>query len=1180
MEDRSSKTIDETVGLLGNGKVSKVTGLSGSAAPYLVTKTSIERGVSALYITHSRRFEEVSRDFEFYTQNLLDGPTFLPFPPWDFDPYDRLSPQIETTIRRIATLKAMAQGEKTYITSAPINSLMSRLIPKNIIEDVTLPLKVGEEKERDFILEFLLKTGYTQTSIVSVPGNFSMRGGIIDFFGTDAPFPVRAEFIGDEIDSLRTFDPETQRSIEEIETTIILPVSELILSEENLKRGIRWIRQFGAENGTPIKRIREIIGELGETRIPPGIEAGASVFYGEMSTIFDYIGKDTLVFIEEPEIAYKEAISFFTMAGDNHKRAIKRKDPTLAPEDIFLTPDEFRELVTKKGGIELNPTITGKDTDTMGVETGDHKGLRAKIKGIGKGESMLAPLARELMVGLESAKRVAFVCLTRTQGNRMRELLSSYGVDLVISEDPFFGYLSGKRAGAILIGGLGEGFEDPSSGISVITEEEIFGAKVKVRRPRGHIEKQARRKDLGEIVTSTDPLSPGDFVVHSRFGIGKYIGLVNLKVMELIGDFVHLEYDEGDRLYIPIDRLSLIHRYNGINGAEPNLDKLGSKKWERSKQKIKSDILEMAGELAKLYASRKALPGNKYETPGRDFGEFEASFAFEETPDQLLAVQDIVADMTNTTPMDRLIAGDVGYGKTEVAMRAAYIAAMEGKQVAIVVPTTILAEQHYNTFTERFKDYPIKVKMLSRFLKPKEQREVVKGIKDATVDIVIGTHRLLSKDIDFPNIGLLIIDEEHRFGVAHKEKLVKMKTQVDVLTLTATPIPRTLSMSIMGIRDISIINTAPPNRLSVKTYVSEFDTDVIKEAITREISRGGQVFFVHNRVRTIMAIRELLENLMVGIRLGVAHGQMNAEELERVMLDFVDRKIDVLISTAIIESGLDIPSANTIIINRADTFGLAQLYQMRGRVGRSSMRAYAYLMVPDSTSMTADARKRLRVIQEFSALGSGIKVATYDLEIRGAGNLLGKHQSGNINTLGFDMYQKLVEEAIREIKGEPEIVEINPEIKLPIEAFIPEEYISDSNLRLYLYRKFVNARNEGSLMETEEEIADRFGPLPLEVDRLIDVMKLRLLAQRAKITDLNYKNGTVNMTFHEKAKIDTEQIVSMVSREPQQFQLSPNRLLKYRHPSLISSSHNSQEGERLIISLKNVLQRISQYVSF
>lgn len=1163
MEGEKYTTIDDVIDeVRAEKKGLKIIGLSGSSAPYLAVNASIKLERSLLYITTKKRFEDAASDLEFFTRDAPNSVTFLPFPSWDFAPYDRLSPQIDTSITRIRTLFTMAKREAPFVVAAPIQSIMSKIMPRHII-DSPMTLSLGDEVEKDEIVRFLLSGGYTQTGMVTVPGSFSQRGGIIDFFGPSNPSPVRVEFYGDTVDSIRTFDPHTQRSISEIKNTEIVCASELVLSKDNIKRGVSWIRKAGAEIGTPIKRIREIVEDLHNYRMPSGLETHAGAFYGGSQTLFDYLPLDALIFIEEPEPLLSEAEDLSNLAHDNFLRAQEKKDPSLPPEKIFLSPEEISGMINRRGAVFLNPTILSHTDEIIRMEINNHNGLRDRISKTKKGEPILSPLAEEIYRKRSDGNIVALVCLTESQGMRMSELLSSYGVELPSSHLSFNLWISEGGPPTILIGGLRKGFEDPSRGIVLITEEEIFGAKVKIKR--------SQRYDLGDIFTTpVDDLTPGDFIVHSRFGIGKYEGLVNLKVMEIRADFLHLEYDDGDKLYIPVDKISELHRYKSHDGASPKLEKLGGVAWERSKKKVRKSIFEMANELAKLYAQRKALPGRVSTPPGRDFGEFEATFSFEETPDQLQAIEDIIADMTKSSPMDRLIAGDVGYGKTEVAIRAAFMAVMDGSQVALIVPTTILAEQHYNTFSERFKDYPVNIKMLSRFLSAKKQKEVIKRLSDGTVDIVIGTHRLLSKDIEFSNLGLLIIDEEHRFGVTHKEKLVKIKTQLDVISMTATPIPRTLSMSLTGLRDLSVINTPPPNRLSVKTYISEFDPDVIKEATLREISRGGQVFFVHNRVQTIAAKKRYLETLLPNIRIGVAHGQMNEDELERIMIDFVDKKIDILVSTSIIESGLDIPSANTIIINRAETFGLAQLYQMRGRVGRSNLQAYAYLLISSPLSLTPEAKKRLKVICEFSDLGSGIKIAEHDLEIRGAGNLLGRHQSGHINQVGYEMYMKMVEEAIREIKGEEERIEIDPDINLPVSAFIPENYINDSNLRLTLYRRLINAEDEGRLKDLSTEISDRFGPPPDEVKDLLGVMEVRLLAKKALITGLRYKNRTVNMTFHHSAKLDTEKIVSLVMTNSDKFGVTPDGILKFQ-------PHSTDKSE-LLVSLKNILQILSPYV--
>ncbi|MBN2223603.1 MAG: transcription-repair coupling factor [Deltaproteobacteria bacterium] len=1164
MEEDQKRSLDQIVDSIAQSKHGlKITGLSGSSAQYLLAASAVRSAVSAVLVTSEKKFEQSTEDIEFYIQNSPAGHTVLPFPGWGFAPYERLSPQMDISITRIKSLRSLAEGAGPFILVAPVTALMTRVMPKRMIVDSRLILQTDREQTPESIITFLLQSGYSEAGLVVNPGYFSTRGGILDLFSPNETTPLRIEFFGDTIQSMRTFDPLTQRSIAHIESVEIIPVSELILTKETLTHGLRWIRRRGAELATPVNRIRETIRELEGYRIPPGVHWSAGSFFGKLDTIFDYISNTSPFFIEEPDLVWEEAYRFAASTHDLYLRSLEKKEPVAPPQSVFLNADDIRDILSSRTIIELNPFRTTPDDHPINALTSDHGELRAKIGKDRRGETILTPLVKKITEVTGEGGTAALVCLTPSQAQRMKALLSSYGVDLETADTAFWPWLENRHRTGLIIGALREGFEDPARKLSVITEEEIFGIKAKIRRPR--------KQDTGEAIETATMLSPGDFVAHSRFGIGKFIGLVNLKVMGVTGDFVHLEYDGNDRLYVPVDKISLIHRYRGSNGEPPALDRLGSPSWERSKKKVKAEIFAMAQELAGLYASRRALPGHSFSAPGTDFAEFEALFAFEETPDQLSAVSDIITDMTSPTPMDRLIAGDVGYGKTEVAMRAAYIAAMDNKQVALIVPTTILAEQHFNTFRERFADHPVQVRMLSRFLSKKEQKEVIEGLARGTVDIVIGTHRLISKDIVFSNLGLLIVDEEHRFGVSHKEKIKKIKTQVDVLAMTATPIPRTLSMSIMGIRDISIINTPPPNRLSVKTYISDFDPEVIKEAVTREISRGGQVFFVHNRIKSMPAIRKYLERLIPEVRIGIAHGQMEEHELERVMLDFVDKHIDVLLSTAIIESGLDIPSANTIIVNRADTFGLAQLYQIRGRVGRSSVRAYAYFLIPSSLALTPDARKRLSVINEFSHLGSGIRIAEYDLEIRGAGNLLGADQSGHINAVGYEMYKEMVEQALDQIKGDTVPVEIQPDIQIPLTAYIPSGYISDSDIRLGLYRRIIGIKNTAHLNEIAAEITDRFGPPPIEVKNLIGLMDLRITARDSLITGIKYQKGIAALTFFEKARIDTDAIVSLVKEQPQTYAVSPEGVFRYR----LGNAY----GEELLHDLKNVLQRLARYVT-
>jgi transcription-repair coupling factor (superfamily II helicase) len=655
-------------------------------------------------------------------------------------------------------------------------------------------------------------------------------------------------------------------------------------------------------------------------------------------------------------------------------------------------------------------------------------------------------------------------------------------------------------------------------------------------------------------------------MVHLDFGVGIYRGLQHLTLGAIEGDFLLLEYAGGDKLYLPVDRISLVQRYVGAEGIEPHVDKLGGAAWDRAKAKAREAIKEMAEELLKIYAARQIQEKNGFSPPDELYREFEASFAFEETPDQLSAIDDVLRDMESSKPMDRLVCGDVGYGKTEVALRAAFKAVMDGKQVAVLVPTTVLAQQHLETFRERFRAYPVAVEMLSRFRSAKEQKTILAEVAKGGVDIIIGTHRLLQKDVAFKDLGLLIVDEEQRFGVTHKERLKKYRSVVDIITLTATPIPRTLYMSLMGIRDLSIIDTPPVDRLAIKTHVARFADELIHEAVLRELRRGGQIFFVHNRVQSIGAMAEHLGRIVPEARIAVAHGQMDEKELERVMLGFMHGETNLLLCTTIIESGLDIPNANTLIVNRADAFGLAQLYQLRGRVGRAKQRAYAYFLIPGEGAISADARERLRILQELTELGAGFRIATHDLEIRGGGDLLGARQSGNIAAVGFELYNELLEEAIRELKGEEMAVRVEPEIKLRIPAFVPEEYVRDPNQRLVIYKKLTQAASTEDIAEVEEELADRFGKLPLATTYLLDVMRLRLRFKALLITEAEFDGRRLVLSFHRQTPVSPDTIIALLRENPRKYQFTPD----YRLTSELADT----SFDALLAEARNVLIRL------
>jgi len=848
-------------------------------------------------------------------------------------------------------------------------------------------------------------------------------------------------------------------------------------------------------------------------------------------TIFDYLPQDCLIVLDEPYKIYERI---------NHLRDGEAR--SLTPERIDSIIEGFQLLTIEPLQLSEKGRIFNLDTESIEAQL---------IKGI----SSLAERLREWRRGY----RVFLTCNTIGQAERLRDLLIEADIDCYIKES---GPIAEDSKPIILIGSLSKGFIFHPLGLIFITEGEIFGERIRRRVPS--------RSRLENLLNSIEEIKTGDYIVHIDYGIGRYLGIKRLRVDGYESDFLLINYAGGDRLYLPLDRIDRVQRYIGPEGFHPELNRLGGTLWQRTKERIKKEIEEMARDLLELYAEREVIEGYRFSSDSYLHHEFDTSFGYEETPDQMKAIWDVKRDMEEGKPMDRLICGDVGYGKTEVAMRASFKAIYDGKQVAILVPTTILAEQHYQTFSERFSAFPVRIEVLSRFKTRKEQLKILNDLEAGTIDIIIGTHRLLQGDVRFKDLGLLIVDEEQRFGVRHKEKLKVLKKSVDVLTLTATPIPRTLHMALSAVRDLSVINTPPEDRLAVKTIVARFDKEVIREAILRELARGGQVFFVHNRVKTMGRMLDYLKRIVPEARIGMAHGQLRERELEGVMIAFLKKEIDLLLTSAIIESGLDIPSANTILINHADKFGLADLYQLRGRVGRSNRRAYAYFLVSGGWSLTDDARKRLRAIQELSELGAGFKIAMRDLEIRGAGNLLGPQQSGHITAIGLDLYTQMLERAVLEIKGGESPPLEDPVIDIKISAFIPEDYIPDIGQRLSIYRKIASIRAEDEIQEISEELRDRFGKIPVEVSRLLDIMTLKILARALRIKRIEKERGRIDMIFCEGLGIPTESLLDLLNKRGS---------VRFIHEYGIQIEIGDKEWDETFKETKNFLKDIIRYVT-
>jgi transcription-repair coupling factor (superfamily II helicase) len=1062
------------------------------------------------------------------------------FPHYEYLPFVELTPDLQTASSRLeAAYTLSAQASISIIVATGI-ALAQPLPPRERLAANTEYLVAGEEVDREKFLAYLEAAGYSRRPLVEEIGDYSVRGGVLDFFPPLSPEPIRLEFWGDTIDSIRHFSASTQRSSRHLEEVIVLPVSEVFLDIPTQKLASHRLRS---------SKNAKVMEYLQRREHFPGIERYLACFYDKTETLLDYLPENCLVVNWDPL---------------NLKQELDTYETTLAQE----RPGE--ELPGT--GMWPNGTSPWQTLNCHAVPLGLQYASNTKLfyfslDGNQELASSLAaeavepgritgPLATRMRQWQESGFQTVLVCRSRSQAERLTLLLGDRQVKAELVARPRW-----QQAGTIQLtwDGLSAGFQWLSEALIILTEEEVLGAakeapKRKTTRP-------------AEFFTSLNDLKVGDPIVHLDHGIGLFRGLVKLTLGNEINDFLYLQYLGGDRLYLPVDRLNLVQKYMGVEDAVPPLDRLGGKAWEKTKKKVRKAVEKIARELVELYAARRVLPGHKYSPPDPALREFEATFEFEETTDQLNAIQDVWDDMESDCPMDRLICGDVGYGKTEVALRAVFKAAMDGRQVGFLVPTTVLAEQHYETFRKRFKSYPLEIRVLSRFKTPKEQKQTLADLAAGKVDIVIGTHRLLQKDVHFKNLGLLVVDEEQRFGVSHKERLKQFRQTVDVLTLSATPIPRTLQMAMTGIREMSIINTPPAERMAIRTYLVRPEDGIIREAVHRELGRGGQVFFVHNRVQNLPSYAAYIKRLVPEARVGIAHGQMAEKELEDVMWRFWRQEIDVLVCTAIIEAGLDIPAANTIIINRAHALGLAQIYQLRGRVGRGREQAYAYLLVPEEEHLNPEAQKRLKALMEFTELGSGFKIALHDLQIRGAGNMLGAAQSGHIAEVGYELYLQLLEDEISRLKGEPLDLTPDPELHLPVAAYLPETYIPDIDQRLLMYRRLSGRQSKAEIDAIAEELLDCYGTLTPEAANLLEIVQAKSVLRDIGIKRLDMSDGFVTVTFADGNHIDHTRLVAEVMKSPRRYKLIPANQLRVR----------LQEGEPLE-RLKKFLKEINFFV--
>jgi transcription-repair coupling factor (superfamily II helicase) len=1062
-----------------------LSGLAGPArglVPLLLAEAPL-----LVIVPQEREVEEVAQDLRTLAAEAgLEG-AVLAFPAPGPPPFRGLPRHVDGSARRAAALLQARRGTLRALVASPAGLLRPSLAP-HLLETRVVSLRLGDEMTPEILLEALDEGGYAREDPVTAPGQVARRGGILDVFPSDREDPVRIEFFGDTVESLRCFDPETQRTVGPLETLVTLPLSDVFATRSVLA----VLRALLTERFAGRRETAALLESLERGLAPDSLADLVPLVPGATVPPWAHLPPGPIVVLE-PEAVRGEVEGFWSRAVEDQRRRAEGLAPE--PVEILVAPEALFARLHEA------PVIEVREIDASG----------AALHLAGRPAPAYAGDVRRLAADLRTSAGTTVVFLgTPGRADRLADVLREDGLAV------------GPGARILTrVGTLSRGFELPDAALTVLADGDVFPEEV-------HLHPRGRRRGLGSFLSDFRDLKAGDLVVHEEHGIGRFLGLETLEVGGATREFMVLGYQGGDKLKVPIEAFDRIQKYASVEGARPAVDRLGSGSWEKVKTRVKKAMRDMARELLRLYAERKARPGHAFTGESPWHREFEEAFEYEETPDQAQTIREVAADMLQPAPMDRLVCGDVGYGKTEVAMRAAMRCVLDGKQVAVLAPTTILAFQHWKTFRKRFAPFPVTVEMVSRFRTPKEIRGVLGRLADGRVDILIGTHRLLSKDVLFRDLGLLVVDEEQRFGVAAKERLKHLKTTVDCLTLSATPIPRTLQMGLSGIRDMSVIETPPKDRLAIQTAIVKFSTDTIAAAIRQELGRDGQVFFVHNRVESIYSLANLVKRLVPEARVAVAHGQMPEAQLERVMLAFVEGRADVLVATTIVENGLDIPRANTMVVNRADRYGLAQLYQLRGRVGRADRRAHAYLLVPPDTVLSEISRKRLAAIREFSDLGAGFRIAALDLELRGAGNLLGGQQSGHIQAVGLDLYVKLLEQAILELKGEIPREGARAALNLRLEMRIPPAYVPETHQRLSLYKRTSQVREETELEGLRAEIRDRYGPLPPEVEGLLRFAALRLRAEALAVTQVDLTGGALVLRIDETTPLVPEALVGLV----------------------------------------------------
>jgi transcription-repair coupling factor (superfamily II helicase) len=1133
-------------------RVLTISGAAGGAKALTIAKAILAENRSAAVIAPSDA-QRLADELQFYINLLSPSPIeIIHLPAIEVDPYRGLSPHPEISAARAKAFWQLLQdGPKVLVTS--IKAASVRLHEPERFLNYCLMIKQDEELSPDLIREYLYESGYVEDDPVTDPGEFSLRGGILDVFPPHMEKPARMEFFGDRIESIRTFDVDSQRSVETLRSLEIIPMREYCFKRNLLRE---WAEKVPALWSAPfLPHLQEEISLAKHGELFPAFEFLLPAADPLKKTLFDYIQGYRIITLE------REALenSLIRHQAELYERFVDRVEAhkaVLAPDQIYFTVEEFRSSLERFPRLEV---------EELSVENPESSPIYLSSQSTRKYHGNIRELIGDIEKFRNAGEKVAFIFSNLGRAERVNDILKEYEIPAHLCRSGEQESAAGQvPASQILlgIGNLHAGCFLPAVNLRILTNQDLFD---EADAGLGHKKTKSAQRQL--FISDFRDLKPGDYVVHVDHGIGLFNGLKTIGIQEGSKEFVLLTYQGEAKLYVPVERLDLIQKYSSMGGTRPALDRLGGTSWARTKSRIRKSMRDMAEELLKLYAQRKTVPGFSFAGDTAWQQEFDDAFEFELTRDQVDALEAVKNDMEAPRPMDRLLCGDVGYGKTEVAMRAAFKAVMDGKQVALLAPTTVLAFQHYNTLRQRFTAFPVRIQLLSRFRSPKEQKQILKDLELGNIDIIAGTHRLLSKDVEFKDLGLVVVDEEQRFGVTHKERLKAMKTRVDVLTLTATPIPRTLNMALLGLRDMSTIETPPKNRLAIQTSVLKYSPDVIRSAIEMELARNGQVYFVHNRVETIHTAAAKVQQLVPQARIAVAHGQMNERELEAIMMKFVQDELDVLVATTIIENGLDIPRVNTIIVDRADLYGLSQLYQLRGRVGRSDRRAYAYLLVPSDEALSEVARKRLAAIREFSDLGTGFRVAALDLEIRGAGNLLGGEQHGHIEAVGFDLYCQLLERTVEELQGEMPEEEISTSINLNLDIRIPETYIADSSQRLRMYKRISSAPTAEELDALRQEMLDRFSQYPEPVENLFRYARLRQETLALQIQSVEKNKNQIFFRFVDNSKISAEKLMKLVTRN-KNAAFSPQGLLTLDVPDV--------PAPQLFDTIHSILDKIKQ----